>query len=198
MLSKPILGVLILLTASAAAAQSQQNTFAIYLLARSIDTRTLTQDQGQWKQLALASVPVISDADIISYDFSNHAMRLGPEAIKRLPKPPVTGTPFVIVVNGERIYQGAFYTSLSSISYTQPVIVIDNPDPAQPRQGDVLLIEPAYPAKMARGSDLRSDERIKAALSRLGKLVLLSTEPVYPSDWSDWLDSHDRVLPAAG
>jgi hypothetical protein len=184
MLSKPILGVLILLTASAAATQSQQNTFAIYLLARSIDTRTLAQDQGQWKQLALASVPVISDADIISYDFSNHAMRLGPEAIKRLPKPPVTGTPFVIVVNGERIYQGAFYTSLSSISYAQPVIVIDNPDPAR-RQGDVLLIEAGYPAKMARGADLRSDERIKTALSKLGKLGLLSTEPVYPSAWSD-------------
>jgi len=180
MRSKPILGVLIFLTASVAAAQSQQNSFGIYLLARSTDTRTLAQDQGQWKQLALASGPVISDADIISYDFSNHTMRLGPEAAKRLPKPPVTGTPFVVVVNGERIYQGAFYTSLSSISYAQPVIVVDNPGSTRPQQVDVLLIDRAYPVKMARGEDLRSDERIKTALSKLGKLTLLSTEPVLP------------------
>jgi hypothetical protein len=182
MRSKPILGVLIFLTASAAAAQSQQHTFAIYLLARPIDTRTLAQDQGQWKQLSLASVPVISDADIISYDFSNHAMRLGPGAINRLPKPPVTGTPFVIVVNGERIYQGAFYTSLSSISYTEPVIVVDNPEPTRPRQVDVLTIDRGYPAKMARGEDRRSDERIRTALSKLGKLasfqLRLSTQAV--------------------
>lgn len=170
---KLILSVLIFLTASAAAAQTQQNTFAIYLLAGLIDTRSLARDQGQWKQLPLSSAPVISAADIILYDFSNHAMRLRPEAIKRLPNPPISGTPFVVVVNGERIYQGAFYTSLSSISYGQPVIVVDNPNPAQPRPVDVLLIERAYPAQLARGEDLRSDERIKNALSKLKKLASL-------------------------
>jgi hypothetical protein len=184
MRSKLILSVLIYLSGSAAAAQSQQNTFAIYLLAEPTDTRTLAQNQGWWKQVALSSAPVISEADIISYDFSNHAMKLGPEAIKRLPEPPVTGIPFVVVVNRERIYQGAFYTSLSSISYARPVIVVDNPDATQPREAGVLLIERAYPAKM-KGEDLRSDQRIKSTLKQLNKLTSPSSGTVCPGNWAD-------------
>jgi hypothetical protein len=178
--------------------QSQQNTFAIYLFAGPIDARTLAHEQEEWKQLPLSSVPLISDADIISYDFSNHAMRIGSEALKRLPKPPVTGTPFVVVVNGERIYQGAFYTSASSIPYSQPVIVVDSPTPAQAQRSDLLLIQRAYPAQMARGEDLRSDERIKSALSKLKKLASLLSAPVYRSYRATRVNTRaSQVSPAA-
>jgi hypothetical protein len=175
MASKVILGALIVLTTSAIAARSEQSTFAIYLIAEPVDARTLAHNPRLWKELALSSDPVISQEDIISYDFSSHEMRLRTEAIKRLPKPSVTGTPFVVVVNGERIYQGAFYSSVSSISYSQPVILVDKAGPEQPGKADVLLIDRAYPsASFATGRDLRSDDRIKSALGKLKKLARLS------------------------
>jgi hypothetical protein len=159
------------LTTSAITARPEQNTFGIYLIAEPVDARTLARNPRLWKELALSGTPVISEADIISYDFSTHAMRLSIEAIKRLPKPPVTGTAFVVMVNGERIYQGAFYSTVSSIPYSQPVIVVDESQPDQPGKTDVLLIDRAYPASFATGRDLRSDDRIKSVLSKLKKLA---------------------------
>src|SRR5215475_2536251 len=106
--------------------------------------------------------------DIIAYDFSKHAMKLKPEALKRLPsRPPAEGIPFVVVVNGERIYTGAFYSNISSISCDLPVIVIDRRalDPTSP--ADVVLIEGAYPPSGALGKDLRSDVRVRDALANL-------------------------------
>jgi len=100
-------------------------------------------------------------------------MKLEPEALKRLPSPHVEGTPFVVVVNGERIYPGAFYNSISSIPCELPVIVVDRRalDPTSP--ADILLIEGAYPQSMALGKDLRSDVRVRDALANLKKLAAL-------------------------
>jgi hypothetical protein len=165
---KMIFAILALLTISAIHAIPGQSTFAIYLIAGSPDARNLVQNPGQWKELALSNTPVISDVDVISYDFSKHAVRLRPEAIKRLPKPSVFGIPFVVVVNGDRIYPGAFYSSFSSVAFGLPGSVVSRPEPdAQ----DVLNIERAYPASHAVGVDPRSDERIRSALSSLKKLA---------------------------
>jgi len=165
--------VLMLLTISAIFAMPMQSTFAVYLITGSPDARELARSPGQWKEVALSSAPVISEVDIISYDYSKHAMRLRPEAIKRLPKPTVFGTPFVLVVNGDRIYPGAFYSSVSSIPCALPVIVVDSPERDQARERDVLYIERAYPPSHAVGADARSDKRIESALSSLKKLSAL-------------------------
>jgi hypothetical protein len=167
-----LLGVVALLTITSLAALPKRSTFAIYLIADPVDARAFAR-QGQWKKLPLASAPVIFEADILAYDFSKHAMRLRPEALKRLPRPPVAGTPFVVVVNGERIYPGAFYTDLSSISCDLPVIVVDRAAPSQASGADVLLIERAYPESIAFGKDLRSDVRVRDALGKLKKLATL-------------------------
>jgi hypothetical protein len=148
----------------------RQSTFSIYLVEGEFEPTALMHEQGRWKDAKLSTTPVISEADIITYDFSKHAMKLNPEAIKRLPKPPVSGTPFVVVVNGERIYLGAFYSLISSIPCSVPVIVIDRGiwNPEQTR--DTLLIERAYPPDKGVGQDMRSDERIKTVLGKLEKL----------------------------
>jgi hypothetical protein len=159
--------VLISLTLSATAARPVQSTFAMYLIADLPDARTLARNSGQWKELPLVRTPVISEVDIVSYDFSRHAMRLRPETIKRLPKPSVFGIPFVVVVKGERIYAGAFYSSFSSIPFALPVIVVDGSERDQAPERDVLYIQRAYPQSHAVGVDLRSDERIKTALGNL-------------------------------
>ena len=166
MIGKIIFPMLTLLIVSAIQAIPGQSTFAVYLIDGAPDARTIARDPGQWKELPLSSTPVISDVDILSYDFSKHAMRLRPEAIKRLPRPSVFGIPFVVVVNGDRIYGGAFYSSFSSVPFALPVIVVNSPDPDQ----GVLYIERAYPPSHAVGVDPRSDERIRNALSTLKKL----------------------------
>ena|SRR5215475_284118 len=113
--------------------------------------------------------------DIIAYDFSKHAMKLKPEALKRLPsRPPAEGIPFVVVVNGERIYPGAFYSNISSLSFHLPVIMVDRRglDPTFP--ADILLIENGIPPQSsALGNDLRSDVRVRDALANLKKLAAL-------------------------
>ena len=167
-------GLILLLTFTSLAAIPKQDTIGIYLFARSIDPRGLAQHPGRWKDLPLARKPIFTDADIIAYDFSKHAMKLEPEALKRLPRPPAEGTPFVVVVNGERIYPGAFYSNISSISCDLPVILVDRRglDPTSP--ADILLIESAYHSQSsALGKDLRSDERVRDALANLKKLAAL-------------------------
>ena len=65
------------------------------------------------------------------------------------------------MVNGERIYLGAFWTSYSSLSTDLPVIdVIMNP----------LAIKPGYPWDQTRDPDPRQDPRIRSVLKVLGKL----------------------------
>ena len=85
------LGLILLLTVTSLAAIPKRSTFAIYLIAGSVDARVFAQEPGRWKDLPLAHEPIISDADIVAYDFSKHAMRLKPEALKRLPLPSVVG-----------------------------------------------------------------------------------------------------------
>jgi hypothetical protein len=153
------------------AALQKQDSVAIYLFAGPVDTRSIKQQE--WKKLPLASEPIISEADILAYDFSKHALRLRPEALKRLPRPPVEGTPFVVVVNGERIYPGAFYTMLSSIPCSTPVIVVNRRAQSEAAAEDVVLIERAYPVQSAKEEDLRSDKRVKDALVKLKKLASL-------------------------
>jgi hypothetical protein len=168
------LGLILLLTFTSLAAIPKQDTIGIYLFARSIDPRVLMRRPGQWKDLPLAHKPIVTDADIIAYDFSKHEMKLEPEALKRLPSPPVGGIPFVVVVNGERIYLGAITISISSMSFDLPVIMVDRRglDPTSP--ADILLIENGIPPQSsALGEDLRSDVRVRDALANLKKLATL-------------------------
>jgi hypothetical protein len=170
---KILFGVLALLTLSALAAVPKRSTFAIYLVAAPVDPRGLVRDQERWRQIELAAEPLISDADTISYDFSKHAMRLKPEALKRIPRPGVEGISFVVVVGGERIYFGAFYNGVSSIPYPGPVIVVSARVGQEDMGEDVLFIERAYPQSYGSGNDMRSDGRIRKALTDLKKLGAL-------------------------
>ena len=166
-----LLGVIVLQSLSYLAATQNDGSFAIYLFASPVDTRSVKQQQ--WNDLPLATAPLISETDIIAYDFSKHALKLKPEALKRLPRPPVEGTPFVVVVNGQRIYGGAFYSNLSSIPFSLPVIIVRRGAQSETPAGDIVLIEKAYPAQSAMGKDLRSDERVRDVLGKLNKLAPL-------------------------
>lgn len=146
---------------SAAAALVPEPAFAIHTLAESVDQRILIRGTGDWSQVRLSPVPVISDADIMNYDFTTHTLRLTPEALARLPRPPVSGTPFVVTAEGEQIYLGVFTTWASSMSFAVPSIVADGRMSTN-RSRMAVVIDRAYPtAQFGVGPDPRNDPRIR-------------------------------------
>lgn len=161
----------IVLTFSTICRGEATNSFDIYLTAEPVDRRITAYGQGDWSRIRLAEPPLISVADIISYDFSNHVMKLKPEALARIPRPPVEGVPFIVVVNGERIYLGAFTTGESSMTFGVPHIMVDRASLVTNQPPDTLVVERAYPSpSFGVGPDPRGDQRIKTALTALHKL----------------------------
>jgi len=147
------------------------NTFAIYLTAEPIDRKILAYGAGDWSSVRLQATPLISETDIVAYDFTNHWMTLKAEVFKRLPPPSIPGTPFVVIANGERIYLGAFTTPSSSIQVFVPSIISMGRHWYTNLPPDSLQIDRGYPGpRKLTDPDPRPDERIRRALATLRKL----------------------------
>ena len=147
------------------------NTFAIYLTAEPVDRRILAYGTGDWSSVKLQATPLISETDIVAYDFTNHWMTLRSEVFKRLPPPSIPGTPFVVIANGERIYLGAFTTPSSSIPVFVPSIISMGREWYTNLPPDTLQIDRGYPGpRKLTDPDPRPDDRIKRALATLHKL----------------------------
>jgi len=169
-LKKTLLLLLIVFALSFSGCKTtKKDNFAIYLIAQDIPATELSQiDIGQ---LVLETESVLSSDDIVSYDKTSHDIELTQAAFSRIqqifPLPvKVDGIPFVVCVGKERIYTGAFWTSLSSISYDGVVIM-------QSFDSDKTIIQIAlgYPAPDAfTGNDPRADPRIMKTLEQDGKL----------------------------
>ncbi|MBI5687703.1 MAG: hypothetical protein HZC54_21750 [Verrucomicrobia bacterium] len=146
------------------------NSFGIYLTAEPVDKR-YGYARTDFSHVRLAESPLISQADIVSYNWTEHSMRLRPEAMARIPRPPVEGTPFVVIANGERIYMGVFMSCESSMTCAVPAITVNRRLVVESQPPDVLVIERAYPTGLlGAGLGPRDDPRIKAALAALNKL----------------------------
>ena len=157
------------------------NSFGIY---RTVDPAAyyiVAQGKGDVSGLHLTEPPLISEADIISYDFSNHVITLKPEALARAQDRSTPGAPFVVVADWQRIYVGEFTTCISSFVPAIPSITVDFsasfPNLATKSAQipnlltNILVINPAYRSPSSRaGSDPRGDLRIKSALKALHKL----------------------------
>ena len=147
------------------------NSFGIYLPSDPVDRGITAHGKGDWSQIRLSEPPLISAADIVSYDFADHSIRLRSETLAKIPRPPVAGTPFVVVADGQRIYLGVFTTCVSSMSFAVPSIMVDRRVLETNQAPDILVIERAYPQpSFGVGPDPRGDQRIKAALAALHKL----------------------------
>jgi hypothetical protein len=154
---------------SVSAENEAQTRFGIFLTQNSgLDTRAGMIDLAH---VQLVSPPVISANDLISYDYSTHSMKLRREALARIPHPPVNGLPFVVIADGQRIYLGAFWTTLSSMSCDIPTITVDKAALLKSHPPDVQTIDRGYPTDtFGRGPDPRGDPRIRNALAELHKL----------------------------
>jgi len=146
-----------------------EDHFAIYLLTQDIPATNLAQ--LDINQVPLESEPIISSEDVVLYDQASHTVELTQTAYSRIqeifPMPvKVTGSPFVVCVGKERIYAGAFWTPLSSLSY-DGVIILQPMD----RTKTTIQITLGYPVPdVFTGKDPRADPRIIKSLERDKKL----------------------------
>lgn len=145
--------------------------FELYLVA---DVQMAGPDLENYElaELPLAEDPIITTDDIDNYLWNVHAINLTQDAYKKILTVfsggmPMSGLPFVILANGERIYAGAFWSRASSLSFDG--VVITQPfDPS----GQPLLISLGYPTKeFFTGEDPRDDPRLKSALEQAELLL---------------------------
>jgi hypothetical protein len=158
--------VLALLLGGCATAPPEAEELALYLLAEEGPASLL--EGAALDELALAETPIIGPDDVLAYDTDTHTMSLSQEAIARVralfePPVPTGGVPFVMTAGGERIYAGAFWTPLSSLSY-DGVVILDAQMLSSVMPGD-LRISLGYPVpEVFTGEDPRADPRILAAV----------------------------------
>ena len=120
--------------------------------------------------LSATITPVISSADIVSYDAAIHEIELTPAAYQRVDelKVPVRGLPFFVCVDREVIFEGAFWTPISSMSYGGVTICAG---PILNGKKNTIALELGYPAPgFYGGQDPRASDEIINALRAAGKL----------------------------
>jgi len=139
-----------------------RHRFAIYLVADPIDVGK--PDEILIEQLHLASDAIITEKDLVGYDWSGHVLKLASGIKERIPSPrSAWGMPFVVVADGTRCYLGAFMSFGSSYLPKVP-IAYAGAISAQLNSKDSLRIEPP---PIAGIKDPRGDRRIRKVLESL-------------------------------
>jgi len=110
---------------------------------------------------------VISDEDIMWYHRDSHEIELTDEGARKIQalKVGVYGEPFVIKLGDEEIYNGSFWSPISSVPYQGIVI-----ETYFYGNDNVIKLEKGYPPSSFRGFDPREDPRILYHFRRMGKL----------------------------
>ena len=142
-----------------------KGAFAIYLTDPEIPPSRLAIQS----HLELAAEPILTVDDIISYVWDTHEITLTAAGLERLHalSVPTHGKSFVVCLDRQLIYAGAFWAAYSSQSFDGVVIDPIFATPERP----VVQIQLGYPGPgFFRGEDPRSDARIRAALEGAGKL----------------------------
>lgn len=158
------------LFACATSTTEQENKtegFAIYLLAQNIAADEILK--ADIDNLELDTHPVLSSKDILAYSKDTHEIELTPSAYKRIGElqVPTSGMPFVVCVNRQPIYGGAFWVGYSSMSFQGIAI-----DILYAQQNRPIKIQLGYPEspELFVGDDSRSEIRILQSLEQEGKL----------------------------
>ncbi|MGC4116159.1 MAG: hypothetical protein QM765_16580 [Myxococcales bacterium] len=144
-----------------------QKRFALYLLADA----TMDAVQAASRDLAaltLAAEPLLDLYSLRYYEGADHrlafTMDMTMERLKSaLGTVPLSGKPFVVVADGERIYLGAFWSPLSSSSPATPFVMLETSD----TRGITIERRPQADTE----PDVRTDARITRALRETGKLA---------------------------
>ena len=113
---------------------------------------------------------VISDKNIISYNRTSHEIRLNEEGVKKIKTLDLYQKPFVIKLDGKEVYNGSFWSDISSIPNSGIVIV----DILAVQYGvtDSIRIETGYPSsEFFEGIDPRNNSEIFDYFQKVGKLT---------------------------
>jgi len=111
---------------------------------------------------------VISDEDIVWYNQTSHEVKLAKGGVEKIEALHVSlyGSPFVVKVNGEEIYNGSFVTPISSIPIPPSEVVIETLV-----QDNIIKIQRGYPASQFGDQDSRNNPKIFGHFQRIGKLA---------------------------
>ena len=143
--------------------ESAQPGVALHLVSGVENPRAI--NTNELDRYPLQQPPLISAQDILGYDIETHTIELNEAAFQRVSSiftlpVDVDGIPFILAVDGEPIYHGAFYTPASSLSYNG--VIIPHPLGGKP---NTISIQLGYPSIEAfDGEDPRSDPRILETL----------------------------------
>jgi len=168
-----ILAILIayVLVISGACSTPGPEGFAIYLTEGDIPPSKMPI----LSHIDLTGQPIVSTKDIISYNVLTHEILLTADAFDRVSSldVPVRGRSFVVCVDRQPVYWGAFWTSLSSQSFDGITIVT----PLGSTESKIIKIELGYPsASYFNGEDPRNDLNVIRALQQDGRLSVVTSE----------------------
>jgi hypothetical protein len=163
-----IIGILLALgiLVSGTSAAVKGEGFAIYLTEQDI----LPTQMEVLSHVNLTDQPLISSEDVITYNAQTHEIKLTDQAFERTCEleVPVEGRAFMVCVDKEPIYWGAFWTPISSISFDGVTIwqPYSSQDPA------VITLQLVYPSSsFYGGEDPRDNPETLRALKQAGKLI---------------------------
>jgi len=163
---KLIVALICILLISSGCTAVKGEGFAIYLTKEDIppaQTEALSH-------VNIADQPIISIKDIITYNAQTHEIRLTNIAFERISQleVPVRGRSFLVCVDKAPIYWGAFWTSISSISFDGVTIW----KPLSSQEPTVTTIELGFPSSsFYKGEDPRNNVEIMKSLDQAGKLI---------------------------
>ena len=159
-----LLGLVLL----AACGKRKEPAFAVFLVSSDLPAEEALA--VPLDKLALQESALLTLEDVVRYQPSLYEMVLTDEAAERIRQLaiPLDGLPFVVVAQGERVYAGAFWTPISSLSYSGTAAMFWMEEDTV-----TLRFDLGYPAspELFEGVDLRSDARILEAFSEAEKLV---------------------------
>jgi hypothetical protein len=136
--------------------ESSHEGFAIYL----IDDKAPFNKMKDLSLLELPRTPLITQDDVISYSSASHEMQLYNEAASRINNS-IEGKPFVICVDRQPIYWGAFWWSGSSVRFNGVFVFVD-----QIEDETIKFEFPYSDGTLYGGQDPRNDALIIEALNK--------------------------------
>jgi hypothetical protein len=154
------------LTFAVGCVDSSNEGFAIYLPEYDV----LPTKMEALSHVELAEQPLIAARDIITYNALTHEIKLTATAFERILdlQVPVSGKSFLVCVDRNPVYWGAFWTPISSMSFDGVTIW----KPLGNRESSVITLELGYPsASFYNGEDPRSDPEILNSLESSGKII---------------------------
>lgn len=144
----------------------KEEGFAIYLTKYDIPPSQMEA----LSHIEIADSPVISEDDVVYYNWQTQRLKLTPAAFERLSEldVPVSGRSFVVCVDKGPIYWGAFWVAHSSQSFEGVTIW----KPLGDEIPEIIAIELGYPSSsFYQGDDPRDNETVLQSLEQTGKLT---------------------------